>query len=187
MGALESAKAFAREYWLAGLALAIVAVLYLLSAVDVVPALTSVFTAYGLYGLAAVCFVSVSLLPWPSEPFIIIATKMYDPLVVFAVVMAASIASSLVNYWVGLKGFRFFFVKRDPEGEDKAYGWFEKWGSFALLFGPWVPFIGDLFPMVAGTLNMRFAKFFLFLVLARAVKTAAVVWFGVALGSLISL
>jgi len=41
--------------------------------------------------------------------------------------------------------------------------------------------------MVAGTLNMRFAKFFLFLVLARAVKTAAVIWLGVALGSLISL
>ncbi|MFA4946442.1 MAG: VTT domain-containing protein [Candidatus Micrarchaeia archaeon] len=149
--------------------------------------LTSIFYTYGLLGLGMVCFLSVSILPWPSEPFIIIATQLYDPWAVFGVVLVASVLSSTVNYWVGLKGIRVFFVKRDPGGEEKAYEWFDRWGSWALLFGPWLPFVGDVFPLAAGTVKMEAPKFFLVMVLARTIKTAAMVWFGVALSGIISL
>lgn len=154
---------------------------------DVTALLTGIFYSYGLLGLGFIAFLSVSVLPWPSEPFIIIATQLYDPWSVFLVVVAASCLSSTIDYYIGLKGIRVFFVNRDPAGEEKAYGWFEKWGPFALLFSPWLPFVGDLFNIVAGSVKMEFRKYFPVMVIARIVKTAVIVWFGVALSGIITL
>jgi membrane protein YqaA with SNARE-associated domain len=141
--------------------------------------------AYGLLGLAAIAFLSVSLLPWPSEPFIVLAAAHYPVWQVFLVVTVASLASSTVNYLVGLKGLRTWLVKRDPKEEKKAEKWICKWGSYALLFSPWVPFVGDLFPVAAGTAKMGWLDFFAFTLLGRIVKTAAVIGLGAALLSLL--
>jgi membrane protein YqaA with SNARE-associated domain len=124
---------------------------------------------------------SASLLPFPPEPFIIAGVAFFNPILVFAVVTIGAIISSCVNYYAGLKGLNWFLIKRNAEGEFKAEEWFKKWGPHALVLSPWVPFIGDLFPIVAGALKMRFKIFFILTLVGRVVKTAVVVLVGMGL------
>ncbi|VVB68341.1 SNARE associated Golgi protein [Candidatus Norongarragalina meridionalis] len=146
--------------------------------VDLVAIGVSVLQTYGLAGLAVVAFFSASLLPFPSEPIIVLASKYFDFWSIVAVVTVASTIAAYINYYVGLKGIHSFLVKRDPQGEHKAEGWFKSWGSIVLVVSPWVPFVGDLIPVAAGTLEMDWKKFLVLIVIARIIKTAAVVWFG---------
>lgn len=140
--------------------------------------LVGLLPAYGLLGLFLICFFSASLLPFPSEPAIVLALKFFDPYSIFLIVLISSTLAASINYFIGLKGLRVFFVKRDPADEKKAEKWFEKWGAPALLASTWLPFIGDLFPLVAGTLGMKWQKFLFLIVVARVIKTIAVIFFG---------
>jgi len=146
--------------------------------VDLVALSVSLLQSYGIYGLFLVTFLSASLLPFPSEPVLVLALKLWSVEQIFWVVMLSSAIAAFINYVVGLKGLHSFFVKRDPRGEKKAEKWFAKWGSPVLLASPWIPFIGDLFPVVAGTLEMDWKRFLFWIILARAIKTIAVLWFG---------
>ena len=133
---------------------------------------------YGLGGLFIVLFLSASLLPFPSEPVLILALKLWSVEQILLVTLVASTLSASINYIVGLKGIHVFLVQRDPKGEKKAEKWFEKFGWPVLLASPWIPFIGDLMPIVAGTLGMDWKKFLVVIIAARAIKTVAVLWFG---------
>ncbi|MFH1056414.1 MAG: VTT domain-containing protein [Candidatus Micrarchaeota archaeon] len=137
--------------------------------------------SYGLAGLFIVLFLSASLLPFPSEPVLILALKLWSAEQIFLVTLIASTLSASINYIVGLKGIHVFLVQRDPKGEKKAEKWFEKYGWPVLLASPWIPFIGDLIPVVAGTLGMNWKKFLVIILAGRAIKTIAVLWFGNAL------
>ncbi len=136
---------------------------------------------YGLFGLFTALFFSASLLPFPSEPVLVLALKLWSAEQIFAIAIAASTIAAFINYAVGLKGIHTFLAKRDPKGERNAEKLFEKWGWPVLIASPWIPFIGDLMPLVAGTLNMDWKKFLIVIVIARAIKTIAVLWFGQAL------
>ncbi len=149
--------------------------------VDYVSIALSLIQSYGLVGLLALSFLSASLVPFPPEPFIIAGLVFFDPLLVFVVVVAGALVSACVNYYAGLKGLNWFLVRRSSEGELKAEEWFKKWGPHALLVSPWIPFVGDLFPIVAGALRMKFKVFFSLAFAARMVKTAVVVLVGMGL------
>ena len=136
---------------------------------------------YGLFGLFLVLFFSASLLPFPSEPILVLGLKIWSAETIFIITLVASTLAALINYAVGLKGIHTFLVKRDPKGERKAEKLFEKWGWPILLASPWIPFIGDLMPLVAGTLSMDWRKFLAVIIIGRAIKTIAVLWFGQAL------
>lgn len=148
---------------------------------------TALLQQYGLLGLFLVLFFSASLLPFPSEPFLILGLKIWSAETIFVVTVVASTLAALINYAVGLKGVHTFLVKRDPKGEHKAEKLFEKWGWPVLLASPWLPFVGDLLPLVAGTLNMDWRKFLVVIIIGRAIKTVAVLWFGQALFGLTGL
>ncbi len=149
--------------------------------VDLFSLAISLLQNYGIYGLFTVTFLSASLFPFPSEPVLVLALKLWPAEQIFWVVMLSSTVAAFINYLVGLKGLRWFFVKRDPEGERKAERWFDKWGWPILIASPWIPFLGDLFPVAAGTLKMGWKKFLVLIILARAIKTVSVLWFGEAL------
>lgn len=148
---------------------------------DYVAALTALIYSHGLLGLALVAFFSASLLPFPSEPVIVLAAKSFDPLSIIIVVTVASTLAASINYFVGLKGVRTFLVKRDEKGELRAEKWFHKWGPLALVASPWIPFIGDLFPVVAGTLALDWKKFLGYIIVARVLKTVGVILFALEL------
>ncbi len=138
----------------------------------------SLLHSYGMLGLFVVLFLSASLLPFPSEPELILALKLWSPEQILIIAVVASTLAAAINYLVGLKGFHTFLVKRDPKDEKKAKKLFEKYGWPVLFLSPWIPFIGDLVPLVAGTLAMDWKKFLIVIIAGRAVKTIAILWFG---------
>lgn len=147
----------------------------------------SLLQNYGLIGLFVILFLSASLLPFPSEPELILALKLWPLEQIFVVTLLASTLAAYINYLVGLKGLHTFLVKRDPKDEKKAEKLFEKWGWPVLFLSPWIPFIGDLIPLVAGTLNMSWKKFLVVIIAGRAFKTIAILWFGSLLFKLIGM
>ncbi|NYZ78343.1 DedA family protein [Candidatus Micrarchaeota archaeon] len=149
--------------------------------VDYVAITLTLIHSYGLTGLFFLSFLSASLLPFPPEPFIIAGLAFFNPWLVFAVVTVGALVSACVNYYAGLKGLNWFLVKRSADGEFKAEEWFKKWGPHALVISPWIPFIGDLFPIVAGALKMRFKVFLALAIVGRVIKTAVVVLVGMGL------
>lgn len=128
---------------------------------------------------------SASILPLPSEPSIILAAKFFNSYSVFIVAAIGGFIGAISNYYIGLKGLHNFLVKREPEKEKKAQKLLDKYGSLVLLAAPWIPFIGDPLMIVVGALRMDFKKFALLAIVARAIKTAALIFFSVSLfGSL---
>ncbi len=146
---------------------------------------TALLQNYGLVGLFLVCFFSASLLPFPSEPIIIIAAKFFDPVSILVVVLVSSTLAAYINYWVGFQGLHPFIMKREEKEEHKAEKWIRKWGAPILIASPWIPFIGDLFPVAAGTLKMPAREFLLWIILARIIKTLGVIAFALGLFKLL--
>ena len=145
----------------------------------------ALLTSYGLIGLFLVCFFSASVLPFPSEPIIVIAAKFFDPISILAVVLVSSTIAAYINYWVGYRGLHPFLVKREEQEEHKAEKWIRKWGAPILLASPWIPFIGDLFPVAAGALKMPARTFLFWIITARIIKTLAVIGFALGLFKLL--
>jgi membrane protein YqaA with SNARE-associated domain len=134
----------------------------------------------GVLGLFIATFVSASIVPMPSEPFIIGAAVVLGPVITFIVSLIGGVLGAITNYYIGLKGIHKF-VERNVKNEKKAQKWFDRWGAPILLAAPWIPFIGDPLIIVAGTLEMPFKKFLVYNSVARAIKNALLVWLGAAI------
>jgi len=81
----------------------------------------------------------------------------------------------MLNYAIGIKGIKWL-VKRESEKEKKLEMWFSKYGIFVLLAVPWIPFVGDLFTIVAGSLKMDLKKFILWITIGKAIKISVVIY-----------
>lgn len=123
---------------------------------------------------------SLIFLTFPSEPLVVLSTKIFDPASILVLATVGSTLAALVNYYVGLRGIRtaFNLFKRNKAEELKAEKWFRKWGSVILFFSPSIPFLGDAFTVAAGALKTDLKKFVFFILLGRAVKTILLVYFG---------
>ena len=75
----------------------------------------------------------------------------------------------------------------DSREEKRAEKWFARWGNGIVFFASIIPFIGDMLTVVAGILEMDFARFILYSVAGRALKIVLLVWFGGALLSALHL
>ncbi|MEM0475914.1 MAG: VTT domain-containing protein [Candidatus Norongarragalinales archaeon] len=147
---------------------------------------TAILYGYGLFGLFLVCFFSASLFPFPSEPVIVLAVAAkFDLAAIFIVVLASSTIAAYVNYWIGLHGLHPLLMKKEEKEEHEAEKWIRRWGAPILVASPWIPFIGDLFPVAAGALKMSWQKFLFWIIVARTVKTAGVIAFALGLFKLI--
>lgn len=135
----------------------------------------------GLLGLFLNTFLSASIFPFPSEPSVLLAAKFFNSTSVFIVALVGGFLGGLTNYFIGLKGIRNFLVKRNPKEEKKAQKIFETYGSLVLMAAPWIPFVGDPLMIVAGALKMDFKKYSILIFIARAIKTAALVFFSISI------
>jgi len=130
---------------------------------------------YDLTGLLIGCFLSSSILPFPSEPLIIISIKFQPPIYVFISGLIGSVLGAMLNYIIGIKGINWI-VKRKFEDEKKLEVWFNKYGTIVLLAVPWIPFVGDTLTIVAGALKMNIKKFILWITIAKAIKISFVIY-----------
>lgn len=135
----------------------------------------------GLLGLFANAFLAASILPFPSEPSILLAATFFNPWSVFLIAVVGGVLGAITNYYIGLKGLHGFIARRNPGKERKAQRMFSRYGALVLLAAPWIPFIGDPMIIAVGALKMEFRKFLLLITVSRILKTAALVFLSTAL------
>jgi membrane protein YqaA with SNARE-associated domain len=116
--------------------------------------------------------------PIPAEPTIaILLEKQVNPLLVLAVVLVGSFIGSAVGFLIGKYGIRRIIPFHDSEREKQAQQWFQKYGGALLLASPWIPFAGDLVPLVAGIENYDSSRFVVVILAAKIIKGTALVYF----------
>jgi membrane protein YqaA with SNARE-associated domain len=140
----------------------------------------SVFTKYGLIGLFLNGLLS-SIIPIPTELTIsglILAGE--SKLLVFIILSISSILGGFIAYYIGYSGNRFmgrFYKKPNKKNQDRSLLLLEKYGWIILFFSPWIPIMGDFIPIIAGVKKYNFKTFGLVIILGKAVKALAIVFF----------
>lgn len=134
-------------------------------------------STYGLLFVSA--FLSATLLPGSSEAVLIglLASAQGTPVALIAAASLGNIAGAVVNWGTG----RYFLHFRDrswfPLKEAtnaRAQTWFARYGSWSLLFS-WVPVVGDPLTLVAGVMQVPFAKFLLVVGIGKVLRYAMIV------------
>ena len=132
---------------------------------------------FGLLELFAVSTIS-SIVPIPTEPTVAwLLDAHVNSLLVIAVVVTGSLIGASVGYILGNYGVRRILPFHNLERDRRAREWFRKYGVFVLLASPWIPFFGDLIPIVAGVEGYKFKSFVVVMFVSKLVKGVAVVYF----------
>lgn len=101
---------------------------------------------WGLFGCFAICFISATIIPFPSEAAVFYC--LYNGYSPEATLVVATLGNSLggsTNYWLGYRGSKW---KQYFEGK-KLLEKLKKYGAYAALLS-WVPFIGDPLMILLG-------------------------------------
>ncbi|MDX6807589.1 YqaA family protein [Terrihabitans rhizophilus] len=105
-----------------------------------------------------------------------------SPILLFLVATGGNVLGSVANFYAGMfaarfAGRRWFLSERQLEA---ASGWFERRGSWLLLFA-WLPVAGDPLTVVAGMLRVPFFKFLVLVTIGKAARYGVLVagfgWF----------
>lgn len=141
----------------------------------------ALFIKYGLVGLFFNGMFS-SFIPIPTE---VTTTTLLlggaKPFHVFIVLTAGSIIGGYIAYYLGYNGRLIGkFRKSTPKYEKKSVNIMSKygWGTI-IFFSPWIPIIGDIVSIIAGTKKYNIIKYSIAMITGKAVKALAIVFFSV--------
>lgn len=130
------------------------------------------FLEYGYIGLFAVCFLSATLIPLPSEFALIYFISIgANPWVILAI---ASLGNSLGGATTYLIGKLFNNWKAIPK-THKSYALVNKYGIYAALFS-WVPIIGDPILLLLGYYRTQIWSTLLLMALGKTARYAVICW-----------
>ena len=137
------------------------------------------FLQFGLIGLFLNGLLS-SIIPIPTE---LTTTALLaageEKLSVFIVLSSSSILGGFLAYYIGRSGktvFQHFHKKPNKEDEEKGHGFLLKYGWIGIFFCSWIPILGDVIPIVAGTKNYDIQKFAIAMSVGKALKVLAIVY-----------
>lgn len=136
-----------------------------------------VLSTYGLLCLSA--FLSATLLPGSSEAVLIglLAAAQGTPVALIAAASLGNIAGAVVNWGMGRCFLNFkdrsWFPLKDATNA-RAQAWFARYGTWSLLFS-WVPVVGDPLTLVAGVMQVPFARFLLVVGIGKVLRYAMIV------------
>ena len=117
-------------------------------------------------------------MPIPTEPTVAwLLDAHVHSLLIITLLVAGSLIGASIGYVLGTYGVRRILPFHNLEREIRAREWFRKYGVFVLLASPWIPFFGDLIPIVAGVEGYKFKNFVVVMFLSKLVKGVAVVYF----------
>jgi membrane protein YqaA with SNARE-associated domain len=94
---------------------------------------------------------------------------------------SSSIIGGFVAYYLGRTNktiFRRLHKKPKKQDEEKSHGLLTKYGRIAIFFCSWIPVLGDVIPIVAGTKKYDFRKFAIAMSVGKAIKVLAIVHAG---------
>lgn len=142
----------------------------------------TIFIKYGLLGLFFNGMFS-SFIPIPTELTVsALLLAEINPLDVFLVLSVGSIIGGYIAYYLGYNGRLLKKLRKTPEKkyEEKSTGIMTKYGWFTVIFfSPWIPIIGDVVSIVAGTKKYSILKYTIAMTTGKTVKAIAIVFFGV--------
>ena len=142
----------------------------------------TLFIKYGLLGLFFNGMFS-SFIPIPTEITIsALLLSGINPLDVFLVLTIGSIIGGYIAYYLGYNGRLLKRLRKTPEEkyERRSINIMTKYGWFSVIFfSPWIPIIGDVVSIIAGTKKYNIIKYSIAMTTGKTVKAVAIVFFGV--------
>lgn len=134
-------------------------------------------TNYGLVSLFLLSFCASTLLPLGSEWLLVaLLLKGASPFDSVAVATLGNSLGALTSYAIGRWSRNLFFIRifrTSPAQQQKAEQWFDRYGSWALLFS-WLPLIGDPLCLVAGSLRTSLISFILLVTTGKCLRYISV-------------
>ncbi|MCZ7399823.1 MAG: VTT domain-containing protein [Candidatus Methanoperedens sp.] len=135
--------------------------------------------AYGLPGLFLIALIS-SIIPIPTEPVIFTLLKIGENSeIILITLVIGSILGAFIGYLVGMYGLRKIVMFHSMQKERQIQLHFRKYGALYLLVSPWIPFVGDLAPMVAGRENYELKRFLIVISAAKLIKSIGIVYLSI--------
>ena len=134
-------------------------------------------TDYGLLSLFLLSFCASTLLPLGSEWLLV--ALLLDGIVPTSAVLTATLGNSLgalTSYLIGRWGSDWLLAKLlriDQPQQQRAESWFNRYGSWALLFS-WLPIVGDPLCLVSGSLKTPLLRFALLVITGKGLRYATV-------------
>lgn len=107
---------------------------------------------YGLSSVFVVSFVSATLLPMGSEPFVYGLVEL-NPSLFWPTIAVATVGNTLggaVTWWMGLASHKVVDKYQHSKHHLRALAWLERLGPKACLLA-WLPVVGDPLCAVAGS------------------------------------
>jgi len=138
------------------------------------------FIKYGLIGLFFNGMFS-SFIPIPTE----VTTSALllgdiNPTDIFLVLNISSITGGFIAYYIGynVKFLRKLRKAPDKKYERKSLSMMNKYGWIVVIFfSPWLPILGDVASIIAGTQRYDIKKYTLAMVAGKTIKSIAIVFF----------
>src|SRR5947209_11798123 len=137
------------------------------------------FIKYGLIGLFFYGMFS-SFIPIPTD-----ATTSYmllggiNPFDVFLVLNIGSIIGGFIAYYIGYNVKLLKRLRKTPEKkyERKSVSMMNKYGwAVVIFFSPWMPIIGDVASIVAGTQRYNIKRYTIAMIAGKTIKAVAIVF-----------
>jgi membrane protein DedA with SNARE-associated domain len=154
--------------------------------------------ATGYFGIVLLMIVENVFPPIPSEYIMPLAGFMVskDEFTLVGIIAAGTLGSVLgavplyyLGNYVGEEGMKNFAEKYcrwltiSPDDIERANGWFDKYGVFAVLFCRLIPGLRSLISVPAGINGMNIFTFLFFTAIGTAVWTSILAYAGYYLGS----
>jgi membrane protein YqaA with SNARE-associated domain len=140
----------------------------------------TLFIKYGLLGLFFNGMFS-SFIPIPTEATIsALLLGGVNPINVFLVLTISSIIGGYIAYYIGYNGRLLKKLRKTPEKyQQKSASIMAKYGwATVIFFSPWLPIVGDVVSIVAGTKRYNIVKYTITMTTGKTVKAVAIVFFG---------
>jgi membrane protein DedA with SNARE-associated domain len=156
---------------------------------------TRTVSSWGYSGVFGLMILEASSLPIPSEiilPFAgyLVSLGHLDFWLTLIVATIAAIAGSLIDYFIGLKGFevlsKYRLLGRAIISENQlkiAAGYFNKYGSAMVFVGRLIPAVRTLISFPAGAVRMPLAKFLAYTVAGCIIWNSLLIYVGYYLGN----
>jgi len=156
-------------------------------------------SSFGLTGLAIILFAECGLLVGfflPGDTLLFAAgiaiavgtvkTSLGAYLVVAPI---AAITGNLVGYWIGYRGGPVVFQRPDsrffrPEYVTRSQAFFERFGSWTIIIGRFVPIVRTVATVMAGVARMRFASYAVYSIIGGVLWSDGVLLLGHQLGKI---
>ncbi len=127
----------------------------------------------GLLNLLGICFLSSTLIPFPSEATVYYAFTHYsNDVTIFIFAVFGNSLGGYTNYFLGKFARNRFLKKEYPKTEDFV----NKYGFWTAFFS-FLPFIGDPLMLLLGFYRAPILGSFILSMIGKATRYALIFWF----------